>query len=448
MKKVLYTCISVIAVLLFSTACDREKLEWGNGGTSTEELNKGTGVLSFAQLKLAVNDEIATSRAEGESVNTDNFMVKVCKGEEVIKSWLYKDMPEVFSVEAGEYVVTAQSHDEQLASWDTPYYYGEEPFVIEKDKITEVQTLECHFLSIKVQVSYDAQLWEFLGDDVKVVVGIKDNEQTLEFAKNESRLAYFHAPLAEGNIIQVTLTGTVENQQVNVTREFVGVKAGEFRNVEFFLKTIDESLDYTGGFPYITPAIDSNCNLVTESGILKPEQDPVIEDFPEEGPVNPDPENPDPENPDPENPDTETPPYFVGIDYNGSGFDIDDTLLVGVEDGETLKLSINAPNGLTHVYVKIDSEKLTGELLNDVGLSGEFDLATGLSVENNDLSEPLQGLGFPVGADVIGKQSIDFDISQFLPLLGIYGAAVHQFIITAEDAEGFETTATLKLETL
>jgi hypothetical protein len=62
------------------------------------------------------------------------------------------------------------------------------------------------------------------------------------------------------------------------------------------------------------------------------------------------------------------------------------------------------------------------------------------------LATGLASLGFPVGDQVIGQQSVTFDISQFLTLLGIYGSAEHHFIIQVIDQDGNSVTRTLKLQ--
>ena len=62
-----------------------------------------------------------------------------------------------------------------------------------------------------------------------------------------------------------------------------------------------------------------------------------------------------------------------------------------------------------------------------------------------DLAEGLASLEFPIGDQVIGAKEIKFDITNFTPLLGIYGAATHRFIINVIDLEGNSTTKTLTL---
>ena len=97
------------------------------------------------------------------------------------------------------------------------------------------------------------------------------------------------------------------------------------------------------------------------------------------------------------------------------------------------------------VKVKIDSETLTPEILKSVGLSSEFDLA---HPADADLEKALKSLGFPVGSEVIGVKYLVFDITQFTPLLGLYGLASHNFIITVVDQANNTRTATLALKSI
>ena len=131
----------------------------------------------------------------------------------------------------------------------------------------------------------------------------------------------------------------------------------------------------------------------------------------------------------------------------GDGFDIDESLDVPIKRDEggnligiTVVVNIEAENGFSNLKVKIDSETLTPELLEEVGLASEFVLAF-----PGDLRTGLLSLGFPVGDQVLGKTTLKFDITKFTPLLGIYGPATHKFIITAIDQSGNSVEKTLTL---
>lgn len=149
--------------------------------------------------------------------------------------------------------------------------------------------------------------------------------------------------------------------------------------------------------------------------------------------------------------------------FQSDNIDLDnynDASLFG--DGlKTVIVNISAPNGIKSLFVNINSGTLTAEILEGVGLATQFDLATGKSSEGKDLTQGLVGLGFPVanggtmtinGSDVkydavVNQTYVKFDITQFMSLLGIYGAAKHDFEITVTDNANQVSKAVIKFET-
>ena len=101
------------------------------------------------------------------------------------------------------------------------------------------------------------------------------------------------------------------------------------------------------------------------------------------------------------------------------------------------KVDINAPYGIKNFVVDIISDQLSSEVLQDVGLNSSFDLAY-----PGNLEEALSELGFPVGATVIGKTYLAFDITDFMQLL-VFFPGQHQFRLTITDMQGNTTTKTL-----
>ena len=136
-----------------------------------------------------------------------------------------------------------------------------------------------------------------------------------------------------------------------------------------------------------------------------------------------------------------------------------DARLFGTDEGlQAAQVVISAPNGIKKFEVVINSGTLTAEVLQGVGLDTQFDLATGRSSAGADLTEGLAGLGFPVAkggttaggttyAPVVDETSVTFDITQFIPLLCIYGAAYHDFELTITDNAGQVGTCVIKFQT-
>ena len=111
-----------------------------------------------------------------------------------------------------------------------------------------------------------------------------------------------------------------------------------------------------------------------------------------------------------------------------------------VSEDSQVKFCVTSETGITGFIIDINSENLS-PLLPGVGLDTHLDL-----VNPGSLKEGLEGLGFPTGENVKGQKEVHFDISEFIPLLGIYGAGDHKFIMEITDANGI-TKTTLWLQT-
>ncbi|MDE6046370.1 MAG: hypothetical protein K2G10_03615, partial [Alistipes sp.] len=105
-----------------------------------------------------------------------------------------------------------------------------------------------------------------------------------------------------------------------------------------------------------------------------------------------------------------------------------------LQEPGSVQIKIAAPEGVQSLVVEV-----SGALdLSSIQMSSSFDLADPEATEAG-LSEKLIGLGFPVGADVIGKTSLTFDITDFMGLMGTFPGDT-DFIMTVVDAAGIEVT--------
>lgn len=133
------------------------------------------------------------------------------------------------------------------------------------------------------------------------------------------------------------------------------------------------------------------------------------------------------------------------------------------EFGESPKkaavVNIIAPKGIKKLHVTIDSETLS-EMLPGVGLSTDFDLATGMDDAGKDLTEALVGLGFPVAdggqmevngemktyGPVMNQTSVVFDITSFMDLMAIPGPGKSNFKVKVTDSTGATAEVTIRFE--
>ena len=410
MKKIFYSFIITILALGMA-ACEQEKMPT-DGNKTTGQIDLSSLVVSYDETTILrsvdVNDFIVT--IQDETTHT-------LHGE-----WKYKELPEILTLTAGNYSIKVESHKLQDVAWDTPYYCAEKAFKVEVDKVTLIGEMVCVMSNVKVTVEFAPDLMAIMGDDCKVNIGL--GRGTLDFTRDEARAGYF-AVTAEENRLYSYFTGSVDGYVDTIYREIENVKAGEWRVLRYSLKQNTEENKETGSFsPSIV--VNLNCSVIEQGEQIDVNED-VIKD--------PEPPMEDPDVPGP-GPGEEP----KGPVISAEGFDIDDPQTI--YNGMTLVIDITSESPIATFTVDINSETLTADVLTSVGLGTHLDL-----VNPGTMKEGLQGLQFPVEDQVKGQHNVKFDITQFCPLLGIYGAATHEFIMTVADEAGNSTTKVLTLIT-
>lgn len=433
MKNIFLICFTLMVVLFTFSACHSEKME-----TGTTDV---TGQLSLASMKMEVDLKVDTVYPQSRAgVDVSNFLltIKNSQGEQV-EQYTYSEMPEIISLPVGTYTVVASSAEAATNGFDVPFYTGStEQFTIKENELTEVSALTCRLANVMISVEYDEELRKLMGEDVVTTVKIGDN--SLDIPSSETRKAYLIAP-ASASSMEITLKGTIDGESVTEVKRVENVQAGQYNIIKYVLSPVDDGNNSVGGNLNIAINIDSSMTSSDETVGVNPGEEPGIDDFPTDG--GEEPGDGDGDGGD-ESGSEQNMPTIVGTDFNSKTFDISKDVLT-VTKGQSVSLSVTllAPNKMAHVYVTIDSETLNEDVLVGVNLAKNFDLA-----EPGDLEAGLKGLGFPTGTDVIGKEEIPFDITQFTSLLGIYGAANHNFIIRVVDQQGLEVTETLKIKSV
>lgn len=425
MKSKISTIIAAGALAMAAVSCSEK---WEPAPTG------GQGQLSLSSMGLDVNTA-ATSRAD-VAVDTRNFLVEVANSADgSTTEYVYGTMPEVITLPAGMYKVNVRSHEPQNAEWNNPYYAGSSrEFEIKSNEITEVGTVTCTFQSLKVSVTYDDDLKAVMGDDCTVTVEANcgGSTGTLVFVPTETRAAFYK--VVEGSTTMVaTFSGTVSGQQVEEVLVFSDVAAGQHRRINYTLSQPPIPPSPSGELNPGTISVDGTVTDEDINGGVTPDDEQTID--PGVRPGDEDNDNPNPDSdPDPDDP--ETP---VATFSNGEGSTLN---FEGVNDANTYSgnaiVVINCTEGIANLKVKIDSDGLTPEVLEGVGLASEFDLAY-----PGELEQGIDGLGFPYGSQVIGQKTVNFNITQFVPLLTIYPGNSN-FIITVVDSKGKSKAMTLK----
>lgn len=418
MKKYFLICLTLLAGMLAFTACHSEVME----GQST-----GKGELNLASMTAEVNTEVETvylgSRAES-GTDFSNYIVTVYDAQsQKVNQWKYSEMPEIVSLAVGTCTVEVTSAEAPANGFDIPYYKGSTTCEIKENEIVNVPAITCKLANMMFSVEYDEEFKNKMGEDVVTTITVGDN--SLEIPSSETRKAYLVAPGGETTSMTVTLKGTIDGEAIDYSERITDVKTGVHNIIKYkFTPVSDGSGD--GGTLNVAINVDSSLTGSDEVIGVNPGEEPGIDDFPEDGGEEPG---------DGDGEGDQNMPTIVGANFNGSPFDIENDVL-NITGAATLKVEINAPNGIAHLYVDIQSETLD---VTEVGLSNSFDLAY-----PGDLQDGLNGLGFPTGDEVIGKESTVFDISSFTALL-LNFSGDHNFVIHVVDQQNLEVTKVLKL---
>ena len=428
MKKYFLICLTLLAGMLAFTACHSEVME----GQST-----GKGELNLASMTAEVNTEVETvylgSRAES-GADFSNYIVTVYDAQsQKVNQWKYSEMPEIVSLAVGTCTVEVTSAEAPTNGFDIPYYKGSTTCEIKENEIVNVPAITCKLANMMFSVEYDEEFKSKMGEDVVTTITVGDN--SLEIPGSETRKAYLVAPGGETTSVTVTLKGTIDGEVIEYSERF-DVKTGVHNVIKYDFVPVS---DGTGDGSTLKVAINVDSSLTGSDEVIgvNPGEEPGIDDFPEDG-------GEEPGDGDGE----QNMPTIVGSSFNGRPFDISkDVLNVSIktdmDNPIPLRVTLSAPNGIAHVYVTIDSETLTEDLLTEVNLAKNFDLA-----EPGDLESGLNNLGLPTGQKVIGQETVLFDITNFTPLLGMFGVATHNFIIRLVDQQNLEVTQTLKIKSV
>lgn len=431
MKKYFLICLTLLAGMLAFTACHSEVME---------EQSTGKGELNLASMTAEVNTEVETvylgSRAES-GTDFSNYIVTVYDAQsQKVNQWKYSEMPEIVSLAVGTCTVEVTSAEAPANGFDIPYYKGSTTCEIKENEIVDVPVITCKLANMMFSVEYDEEFKSKMGEDVVTTITVGDN--SLEIPSSETRKAYLVAPGGETTSMTVTLKGTIDGEAIDYSERITDVKTGVHNIIKYkFTPVSDGSGD--GGTLNVAINVDSSLTGSDEVIGVNPGEEPGIDDFPEDGGEEPG---------DGDGEGNQNMPTIVGANFNGSPFDIEKDILnvsikTDMDNPIPLQVTLSAPNGIAHVYVTIDSETLTEDLLTEVDLAKDFDLA-----EPGDLESGLNNLGLPTGENVIGKTEIPFDITNFTPLLGMFGVATHNFIIRLVDQQNLEVTQTLKIKSV
>lgn len=412
----------------------------------------GEGRLNTQSILAEVNtvedekeDEDVTKKATSRSsIDLSPFLVDVVRTSDNanVASWTYATMPQLPTFAVGSYKVQVRSRVLKDAEWSAPYYLGSQTFDIRNGEVTDVGPIVCKLANVRVTIDYGPKLLEATGGEGFTITVTSTPGVYLQYTGKETRSGYF---AYNGQTTMVArFQGRVNGVNEDFSHVLENIAPGQHRKLTFRLNynpnVPDDEVGTIEGQGIVvscsTKTVNVDGNVIQEEDIQESGDRPG-----QEG------DEPGGEDPTPGEDDKIT--FTSETLANENGNVLDDTPNNAADFGEgkkAAKIHIHSEAPITSFKVKINSETLTADVLGSVGLAPEFDLADPIVTvdgEKKDLTEGLKGLDFPVGDEVRGATDLDFDITQFVPLTMIYGAANHRFILTVTDNAGNSKTLTL-----
>lgn len=392
-------------------------------------------------------DEDVTKKAPSRSsIDLSPFLVDVVRTSDNanVASWTYATMPQLPTFAVGSYEVQVRSRVLKDAEWSAPYYLGSQTFDIRNGEVTDVGPIVCKLANVRVTIDYGPKLLEATGGEGFTITVTSTPGVYLQYTGKETRSGYF---AYNGQTTMVArFQGRVNGVDEDFSHVLENIAPGQHRKLTFRLNynpnTPDDEVGTVDGQGIV---VSCSTKTVSVDGSVIQE-----EDIQESGDRPNQEEKPKPDDPDPQPGDEDKITFTSETLANDNGNVLDDTPNNAADFGEgkkEAKIHIHSEAPIASFKVKINSETLTADVLSGVGLAPEFDLADPIvktdDGEKKDLTEGLKGLEFPVGDEVKGATDLDFDITKFVPLTMIYGAANHRFILTVTDNAGNSKTLTL-----
>ena len=395
--------------------------------------------------KSALNLDVITSEGidvitrAGEDSVINGFTIEFYKDGNREKRFIYKQMPDVVMLDPGVYRINAKYNEDKDAAFENPVFEGMSgEFSVTAGSITsDIDPIKCVLKNVKVTIVFDKSIRDEIGDDGYVEVKLGNSGPGLQYFANETRAGYFK--IGSEKTLVATFHGDINGSQVTETKSLQDISAGT--QYELTFKLHNHNTDNNGS---LSGGVNVDASVNYENIDQEVSVKDVLLDDESERPNQSDPDEPnkgDEGDDDPVTPPAEGDgPTVVGRDP----INIDDWNVAS--EGLKCVLDVHSDTGITGFKVKIDSATLTDDILTGVGLASEFDLIACTTAAGTDVRDGLEGLGLPVAEQVNGQEDVVFDVSQFMGLLGIYGAADHRFILTISDASG-TVVKELKLRT-
>lgn len=406
MKKFAIIILALSAVL---AGCKKENIRPSEGGTGTLSLQLKGGSYEFSDVDLSTKADT--------DVDVNTFKINIDRKDGGYSDeWAsFSEVPSMLELPSGEYTISASSaQTEPYDGWGVPVYAGSQDFLVEINKVSNVEVV-CSISNMKVTVNCtDNFLSELTDFEITVLC---EGSRSLTWKKSEveaQQCGYFPVSPLD---VRVKGYRAVNNMEATYHLPIKEVKAGN----NYILK-LDAITTGEAGFEI---SIDDTLND-TEVGIEIPgiDQDPV------EGGED---ENPDEEPDVPSEPDT--PAITMAWPANPEFSPID----IGSVD---VDLKINVPAGINTFVVHVSENFKDAVSAITTGNVDYLDL-----INDTAVISALSGMDptMPLGSNLKGQTSVDFSLTSLIDLIKTVGTPGDEYVFTLEltDTSGVEFTRSL-----
>ncbi|MBQ8649993.1 MAG: DUF4493 domain-containing protein [Flavobacteriales bacterium] len=432
--------LSSLAVVTF-TACskDNKKEDPAQNGQMTLNLKQ--------EGDFVITDGAATGNAPMTKAAADlsKFYVEVESTDGTwYKKWdSYTSMPEIVTLPADEYVITAANGTLQKAQWEAPYYLGERSFSVDIQELASV-ALTARLANVKVTVSFSDEFLSLL-EDVKAIVS-NGVDGVLEFSSTETRAGYFAVPDDKTITVTVTAKRKGTGETVQETLRLSQVESRQWHKISVGVAT--------SGSASFNLTIDDTM-IEKEQDIVVPDSDDIIDNNGDNGNWDDDDDSTgddgsgDDSGDDNNDPQDTPAPVLAGASLNGSPFDLSKPVVLTQAEANNCVLDVSitaAGNGVTiqNLFVKINAPTIPDVMLEELGLLAEFDMANldPNSVTYTTLTNEPICLVDPA-SPIKGKTAHTFSVGKFMTMLAGLGTGTNSFSIRVVDSAAKSSQATL-----
>lgn len=442
MKKI-YSAVFSLALMAGLASCEMKNEIWGedkanaNSGELALQLSNNANVVTRLE---STDNGTKTGVFDPAEVNVQNYTLEITgsttgdiKTMGVVGNIGGNNGVLSMTLDQGMYIAKAYNYDGSNVSVSTrPYFLGQKEFQILPGKTTNVP-VECKLQNIEVGISLAQSFKDSFLDDYAITV---DNGAggVQVITKNEINNKYYFMVPEGKSSISVSIKATT-TAGINIQRTYTITKPADAENNtdlmagDAFVINIKED---NSTLSYIDFGMTVDFSFAEQEELFEIPTDKIT--FTEGGTTDPDP-TPDDPDPTPDAPDTENSIVISGLKSDVGGYVNPHTT------GETVCATINAPEGIQHIYLDITSNNT------------DFDNACAeMHFTHFDVTDPdataadnLSSLGISYGSSIIGSTAYSFDVTSFMVPLALYTPIVANFKITVVDQSGKEKSDILKV---